>query len=374
MNYSESKRNFGLDVIRAIAISFVLISHCTLLIFRESTSHLILFVRTLGAIGVDLFFVLSGFLIGGLLIKNIELNKNSFNDLFVFWKRRWLRTLPNYYLILMIIILLSLVSNQELPKNLYHYFFFIQNFSSPQPNYFTESWSLTIEEFAYLIIPFLLYTSIYFFKNVDRLRLFVYVTIFAILLLFTVKVNYFLNTNIQSYKHWSSSFRKVVIYRMDAIYMGFLVIYLFKKHLQKIQNLKNNLFLAGLLVLFLTHLSIYLFNILPETNKGFYTFFYLQLVIIGLGFTFPFFYFLTFKVKGAQLVYFLSVHSYSIYLINYSIVLLILESVFNISNFSIYQKIGVTMLFLAITFGLSKIIYKYFELPILKYRNSKILS
>ncbi len=66
---SELKRNFGLDLLRAIAISLVLISHCTYLLFPENESLLITFVRTLGAIGVDLFFVLSGYLIGGILLK-----------------------------------------------------------------------------------------------------------------------------------------------------------------------------------------------------------------------------------------------------------------------------------------------------------------
>ena len=90
-------RVFGLDFLRAIAISLVLISHISLLLFPTSDNFFLKIIRIFGAVGVDLFFVLSGFLIGGILLKHIDLNKTNFKDLLIFWKWRWFRTVvsPN---------------------------------------------------------------------------------------------------------------------------------------------------------------------------------------------------------------------------------------------------------------------------------------
>ena len=82
----SSQRNFGLDVLRAAAIVMVLVSH---------TANALNF---LGVYGVELFFVLSGFLIGDILIRSAaRQSRFDFRDLAEFWTRRWFRTLPNYY-------------------------------------------------------------------------------------------------------------------------------------------------------------------------------------------------------------------------------------------------------------------------------------
>ena len=60
----KNNRVFGLDLLRAVAISLVVISHITYLLFPVNNSLIVTGVRVIGAVGVDLFFVLSGFLIG----------------------------------------------------------------------------------------------------------------------------------------------------------------------------------------------------------------------------------------------------------------------------------------------------------------------
>ncbi|MBT8377560.1 MAG: acyltransferase family protein, partial [Bacteroidia bacterium] len=99
---SQSQRIFGLDVVRAIAILLVLISHSTILIFPESNSNAVFAIQFFGTIGVDIFFVLSGYLIGRILLKQLQTQDFSFKNVLYFWIRRWFRTLPNYYLILIV--------------------------------------------------------------------------------------------------------------------------------------------------------------------------------------------------------------------------------------------------------------------------------
>ena len=162
------QRIFGLDVVRALAIILIICSHATLLLFPDSQSSIIKTIQFFGTIGVDLFFILSGFLIGTILIKHIARNKTSITDFINFWLRRWLRTLPNYYLVLIINIGLLFLFNLDAPNQLYKYFFFLQNLSQKQPDFFTESWSLTIEEFAYIIGPVCFILLGVIFKKVTK--------------------------------------------------------------------------------------------------------------------------------------------------------------------------------------------------------------
>ena len=95
---NPTTRNFGLDLFRAFAILLVVLSHGKFLLNRTVLENFP-YVKMLD--GVDLFFVLSGFLIGGILLKSSSEGLN-WPGVAHFWKRRLLRTLPNYYLILLL--------------------------------------------------------------------------------------------------------------------------------------------------------------------------------------------------------------------------------------------------------------------------------
>jgi peptidoglycan/LPS O-acetylase OafA/YrhL len=64
-------RRFGVDVLRAIAVMCVVVAHFTPLVFVEWSSNRDIFswLVYLGAVGVDIFFALSGYLIGGILLR-----------------------------------------------------------------------------------------------------------------------------------------------------------------------------------------------------------------------------------------------------------------------------------------------------------------
>ena len=96
---SQHNRIYGLDILRAFAILFVLYSHAFFLIMDHVNERV---YNLLSLDGVTLFFVLSGFLIGGILIRTIENKGFGFKELLNFWTRRWFRTLPNYFLMLMV--------------------------------------------------------------------------------------------------------------------------------------------------------------------------------------------------------------------------------------------------------------------------------
>ena len=124
---NNSERIFGLDLLRSLAIIIVVVSH-TAFILQDSFPG---FPYIPTPDGVDLFFVLSGFLIGKILIEQAEnLNGFSLKSIFHFLKRRWFKTLPNYYLFLFVNILLVYFGflNGSINKYTSTYFVFFQNF------------------------------------------------------------------------------------------------------------------------------------------------------------------------------------------------------------------------------------------------------
>jgi peptidoglycan/LPS O-acetylase OafA/YrhL len=154
-------RIFGLDVLRALAILFVVFGHSAILVPEKYKS----IIRIVTLDGVAIFFVLSGFLIGGILLKILEKDKPNLKTLFNFWSRRWLRTLPVYVILLTFVIAFTYIYKPErLPVDWYKYYLFIQNFNQAIPNFFKESWSLSIEEWFYLLVP----SSLFLLLNVFR--------------------------------------------------------------------------------------------------------------------------------------------------------------------------------------------------------------
>lgn len=367
----HKQRNFGLDLIRSIAITLVIASHCTYIFVQDSKNIIILIVRMMGAVGVDLFFVLSGFLIGGLLLKSIEKKQTSFSHLGNFWKRRWLRTLPNYFLILLLNIGIFYLFSKKLPDNIGSYFVFLQNFSSPHPDFFTEAWSLSIEEFAYLILPASMFVA---FKLINHCRtsIFLWTTGILILLGLLLKIKFYVEADIETYKDWSAEFRKVVIYRLDSIYLGFLLIYVIRVFPTFFIKWKFLFLSMGLLIFAGTHFLIYTLQLQPQTHLGFYTFAYLPIISISCGLMFPYAIDMRRLVKLNTFIYFISTRSYAMYLINFSIILLSIQEIVDFNSITITVKLCLCLIYLTLTVGLSNFLYLYFERPILRYRDRKI--
>lgn len=139
-----NNRNGALDVLRALAIIMVVNCHAVSTLITDGT----LSVLQLGGKGVDLFFVLSGWLLGSQLC--IELKQTGKIEVVRFWTRRWLRTLPAYFAVLALTLLQQLLLKPQ-PIFDWRYFFFLQNYPPTMP-YFGVSWSLCVEEHFYLLV------------------------------------------------------------------------------------------------------------------------------------------------------------------------------------------------------------------------------
>lgn len=146
----------GLDLLRAIAILMVLFSHTANLLPFPANINRDLF-DFFGYMGVEFFFVLSGYLVGGILFVQFEKFGIHGKSIYHFWIRRWFRTLPAYYLALLVYLGLDYFSLGvrwwEYPF-VANYLFFGQNWFQPHPLFFPIAWSLSIEEWFYLLLPF----------------------------------------------------------------------------------------------------------------------------------------------------------------------------------------------------------------------------
>ncbi|NHZ90630.1 acyltransferase family protein [Massilia sp. CCM 8733] len=141
-------RASGLDTLRAVAIVLVLMSHYCGFVSGAATFGEL---GRVGWAGVDLFFVLSGYLIGNQILSALA-RKEAFS-LKTFFAKRLLRTLPNYYVVLAVYLLLPDLLGGSSTAPLWRFLTFTQNIGLGYGQTFTHSWSLCIEEQFYLALP-----------------------------------------------------------------------------------------------------------------------------------------------------------------------------------------------------------------------------
>ncbi|MEO6902241.1 MAG: acyltransferase [Bacteroidia bacterium] len=344
------KRNFGLDLLRAISIWLVLLQHAGINLPGLKPLKI-------GGIGVEIFFVISGFLIGGILFKEIDKKNNLIKTLKSFWVRRWFRILPLYYLMLFIKFIFI---DDSIGWNILYYVFFLQN-NFYGINYFDVSWSLVIEEWFYLFSPIFLYFSLHFLKK-DRLIIYSIVTFIALVVL--LRSIYVFRGNVP-YEGVNGNFP----FRFDSLFIGVLLSYLNYKKLPLFQILKSKgVFLCGV-ALFCGYLFYYWSLAFPDDliNQRYFprTIGFLILPL-SIGLTIPFISELTvsnWKRPHIAFIVKTSILTYAIYLIHPFIYSKVLNTEL-INSFFIRFILSII-----ITYGLALITYQWFEKPILKYRD-----
>ncbi|HGO4389025.1 TPA: acyltransferase family protein, partial [Klebsiella quasipneumoniae subsp. similipneumoniae] len=143
--------NHWLDFCRASAIILVLLSHGRYFLLPSLPQ--LNFFKFGGFLGVELFFVLSGFLIGKILLEKIDNSTSPTDWVMGFWCRRWLRTYPSYLLFLCVNLILLSNIRPDLFPNTIKYLTFTQGLLTPHPTFFGEAWSLAVEEIFYFLTP-----------------------------------------------------------------------------------------------------------------------------------------------------------------------------------------------------------------------------
>jgi len=141
-------RLHGLDTLRALAVSLVVLHHYVLFVSGSDTFG---WVGELGWAGVDLFFALSGYLIGNQIFK--AMTSGAGFSLKHFYARRLLRTLPNFYVVLALYFLWPAFRGDAALLPLWKFLTFTQNYQLQPGTAFSHAWSLSIEEQFYMVLP-----------------------------------------------------------------------------------------------------------------------------------------------------------------------------------------------------------------------------
>ncbi len=205
---------------RTVAISLVVFGH---MLQHSKPPDWFAHLGRLGILGVEIFFVLSGFLIGGIIVELIKKEKFSTpQDIFSFWSRRWLRTLPLYYLFLFIYLRFDWTGATTLSKHM-EFLVFLQNFYWRPPDFFLLSWSLTIEEYFYLLFPIVYFLLFCFLKKPVKslLGTMVVFLIFPLILKFA-------RAPYPGWDEFNFNIRMVTLVRLDSLMYGVAAV--FSKH------------------------------------------------------------------------------------------------------------------------------------------------
>ena len=159
LQHPAPEKLYGLDHLRTLAIALVFFFHYPGVADMPQWAWKII---DFGWVGVDLFFVLSGFLIARQLFS--ELKTTNTISLKHFFIKRFFRIIPVYLFVVAIYFLIPVFRERESLPALWRFLTFTQNIGlNPSNNgTFSHAWSLCIEEQFYLVFPLLIAALVYF--------------------------------------------------------------------------------------------------------------------------------------------------------------------------------------------------------------------
>lgn len=226
------RRDFGLDAIRAAAITMVLTTHSGLFAMG-SINYRSGVLPALGFLGVELFFGLSGYLIGSILL-------SGRHTMPTFYLRRLAKILPPYLLGLALIMIFMPQAGGW--GSFFSHLFFIQDFFPEQVLYFPVSWSLAIEFWFYLLIPLMLLPAIRWAKG----RQLLVACVGLLLLILAARWIYVIN----AHPTWEFGIHRFVPLRFDALLFGVLAAIIeFRHHRLHRWLVRREVAILGLVVL-----------------------------------------------------------------------------------------------------------------------------
>jgi peptidoglycan/LPS O-acetylase OafA/YrhL len=350
-------RRFGLDVLRAIAVMCVVVAHFTPLVFVEWSSNRDIFrwLVYLGAVGVDIFFALSGYLIGGILLRTLA-RMQDFAVVSRFWMRRWLRTLPAAYV--SAVVMWAIAPPLDVRDYLASIFFV----GTINPYHISKEipfwWSLGAEEVFYLLFPLGIYL---FIKKLPQYRAFA-VTI-ALVAGISI-VNRLVIPQLIEQAYWKNI--DFLIYaRLDSMIWGVLVAWMRIDRPAWFARVAQYGYAPGVALLWagvMLSLDRYRWPLITVLFGH-------MLITIGAALLLP-------AIESLatlgwrmldRVVVWIALISYSLYLYHVMMVIFLERSIGSATTWPILGALFGA--YIALTFGAAALSYYFVEAPVLRWRN-----
>lgn len=356
-------RSFGLDFLRSICIWMVMLSHVAYWFAPLKDSIYINVIMPL-LLGVEPFFVLGGFLAAISFHHVIRKNNNRVNlsDASSYVKRRWLRTLPNYFLFLAIYAAAFSVTKEDFSFDV-NYLFFTQNLFWLAPNFFSVSWSLATQEWFYVLLP----ASMLIFSKANlgqRINLLVTASCGLIIVSFVARLIY-LNEN--PVDNLEGPLRRILLLRLDSVAIGVLIGHIYFSNKEFFYRYRLHLFCLGITCIVAL---CYLRRVPSFSEQYIIQMIFYPTFSFSLAICMPWIYEISRPQSDYRAILFeqTSKWSYSLYLSH----VFFLDAIYLVG-----RKIGIsfngdmltvilTVLWIGVTYTVSALLYNYFEKPMLK--------
>ncbi len=400
--YQRRASNYAsIDGVREISILLVLIYH-SFLVFHLShpTENITTMLDELGLgwawawngdKGVDVFFVMSGFLISGILLR--EINKSGHINLKNFYWRRYLRLTPAYYFMLTVYWFISGPNSDWIWAN----YLYVNNFVHYSNQAAGWTWSLAVEEQFYFIYPLILIAMLKYAKSPSNILLILFALSFIVraVLVFmddalrtTPPSQVYLDDTF--FNHYFTVFYDNLHSRFGSLVIGCLAAYYFHFHQEKLKQIANSTF--GVFLTILGIILVVFFMAFPafldaldhyQTLNTLYYIVNRNLFSLGIGFiivamlvqqhvlanALRWFFSLPFWYPIATL-------SYSLYLIHLVIMVLVIPAMINLTVMMPGQypwSMGETLLYgfivsSILSFAIATLMYLFIEKPIMNLR------
>lgn len=283
-----------------------------------------------------------------------------YSDLKKFLIRRWLRTLPLYYFILLALLILYSILKVSRVQDEWKYFFFLSNFTFRPARFFGESWSLAIEEWFYVLFSSTLFivtiissNTAKAFSKIKASNFFGYLLIAFIVLIWFIKFLCFKG-------HQYNDIFTIVVFRLDAIAYGILAYWIF--YTFKINE--SHLFLLfslSFVLVFLAAIIRFVYSDSTIVGLSYY-------LVAGLGYAA---FVLALRIYNWKITFRIISHiskvSYSIYITHLSLILFPLLKFYHPNT--LVQKLFFFLIYTIVVYFASIFTYNVIERPFNKIRD-----
>lgn len=321
------------------------------------------FIDEIGWVGVDLFFVLSGYLIGNQIFSPIVNQREfSFKN---FYYRRLLRTLPAYLFVLAVYFLIPGFREAPILPPLWKFLTFTQNLGLHTGTAFSHAWSLCVEEQFYLVLP-VFFLMIGYKKSVRYGWVILFsLVIMGVILRSSLWIYY--NQSVNNHSLYYTKIYYSSFCRLDELILGVAIAMLrnFHKNIwEKIIQKGNLILLLGIIGSGITfYLFIQYHFSLFMTALG-YPLLGISFAALTLAALSPNSYLYKIRIPGAAS---LAVWSYSIYLIHKPISVIIYRELFKLG---VVPTSFISVLIITLVTVVSGwLVYVCIEAPFLKLRD-----